>query len=266
MQQTFANNRLVRQMLLDLIAPFLSRQSVLLLATLVGLAGLVGPFGTYDIFPPGQRLVYWAAIVLGTAGIGHAATSGLERALRRQGVPVWLELAAIAFLAAVPVCLMVALISLTFGFNPLSGHLPVLYLQCVAVLGSIAVLFHLAAPSSVADTSEGKEQRDARPLLLDRLPVAMRGRILRLSAQDHYVEVVTENGKALIAMRFRDAIAEASPEPGLQCHRSHWVALHAVAGRMRKDRRAGLVLNGGTFVPIGRTFNAAVKQALMLEQ
>lgn len=262
MQQSFANDIAGRRVLRDLSAPFLSRESLLLLATLACLAGVIGPFGTYDQFPTGLRLLYWAAIVVGTAGIGHAAASGLERSLRRRGVPFWFELTAIALVASVPVCLVVALVSLAFGFNPFSAHLPVLYLQCVAVLGCTALLFQLATPYASPVVPVRSVHCTALPPLLSRLPVAKRGRLLRLSAQDHFVEVVTENGTSLIALRFRDAIAEASPEPGLQCHRSHWVALHAVSGRSRQNKRSGLAMTCGAFVPIGRTFSNSVTQAL----
>ena len=262
MQQSFANDTVFRQLVQDLRAPFCSSRTVLLLATLAGLAGLVGPFGTYDAFPAGLRLLYWAAIIAGTAGIGHAATSALERALRGRGAPLFLELTVIAFLAAVPVCLVVALVTLAFGFNPLPGHLLELYLQCAAVLAGIALLFHLTAPPPLAAGAAAREARTATPALLRRLPAHKRGRLVQIRAQDHYVEVVTENGRALIAMRFRDAIAETAPETGLQCHRSHWVARHAVARRGRQDSRSGLWLTCGSFVPVGRTFSTAVKQAL----
>jgi len=89
---------------------------------------------------------------------------------------------------------------------------------------------------------------------------ARRGRLIRLAAQDHYVEVVTARGRTLVAMRFRDAMAEAAPEPGLQVHRSHWVALNAVAGRCRDGERSGILLSDESVVPIGRTFRSAVRQ------
>ncbi|MCK7615276.1 LytTR family DNA-binding domain-containing protein [Roseibium sediminicola] len=259
MQLSFVNNTHVTQIRHDLVAPFASRRSLALLVTLAGLAGLVGPFGTFDAYPTVLRFLYWSAVASLTAAVGHASASGLERFLRQRQVPAPLELAAIALLAALPVSLVVALVSLAFGFNPFHHDLPVLYLQCAAVMGAIVTVFHLAEPP----VSSAQQQNSGdTPVVLRRLPPAKRGRLMRLSAQDHYVEVVTDKGRELIALRFRDAIKETEPESGIQCHRSHWVALHTVTGRARQNGRAGLTLSGGDFIPIGRSFDPAVKAAL----
>jgi len=257
--QSFVNNMHFVHFRRDLVAPFASRRSVGLLVTLAGLAGVTGPFGTFDAYPAVVRYLYWLAVVTSTAAVGHASVAGFERILRQYELPSPLELAAIAGLSALPVCLVVALVSLAFGFKPFDDALPKLYLQCVAVMGGIVVVFHLCeAQAPEVETAE----MDRVPALLRRLPPAKRGRLLRLSAQDHYVEVITDRGHTLIAMRFRDAIAEAAAEPGLQCHRSHWVARHAISEAGRQDNRCGLKLACGTFIPVGRTFRPAVKIAL----
>lgn len=260
MQQSFVNDICLAAVRRDLMAPFASRRSVVLLATLIGLAGVIGPFGTFDAYPPALRCLYWLCIILATAAIGHATVAGLERLLARTKLPAALQLAMIAVVTAVPVCLVVALVSLVFGFNPFHGALPTLYLQCVAVMAGLVVVFHLAEqPRTHTPSPAGA----AAPDLLKRLPPAKRGRLLHLRAQDHYVEVVTEKGEALIAMRLRDAVAETVPEAGVQCHRSHWVALQAIEGRSRQQGRAGLRLTNGSFVPVGRTYDPAVKDALV---
>jgi len=258
-QLSFVNNTHIAHFRRDLLAPFASRRSVALLVTLAGLAGLVGPFGTFDAYPTALRFLYWGMVASFTAAVGHAFASGLERVLRQRHLPIAVELAAIAALSALPITLVVALVSLVFGFNPFHHDLPLLYLQCAAVMGGIVTVFHLAEPPV---SSAQPENAVGMPALLRRLPPARRGRLLRLSAQDHYVEVVTDLGEDLIALRFRDAIAEAAPEPGIQCHRSHWVAVHAIAGRARQEGRSGLKLTNGAFVPIGRTYSPAVKAVL----
>ena len=42
--------------------------------------------------------------------------------------------------------------------------------------------------------------------------------------EDHYVRVFTDAGESLILLRLSDAMAEVRDVPGLQIHRSHWVA------------------------------------------
>jgi DNA-binding LytR/AlgR family response regulator len=53
-------------------------------------------------------------------------------------------------------------------------------------------------------------------------------------------------------MRFADAMAELDGLPGLQVHRSWWVARAAVAGAAKSGRRAELALTNGLSVPISR--------------
>ncbi|CTQ58748.1 LytTR family DNA-binding domain-containing protein [Roseibium album] len=259
MQKYFAKNTAAIRFLHAGVAPFSSRNGLALLAALSVLAGVIGPFGTYADLPIMTRLVYWTVMVLGTASVGHAAATSLERLFGRTRWPALVQQGMISILVAVPVSLSVVLISTGLGFGSFSGNMVSLYLQCAAVTGFVMIVSNLL-PSAVK--SEPASSLPEVPALLVKLPLAKRGRILRLRAQDHYVEVVTESGSTLLAMRFRDAIAQAAPEPGLQIHRSHWVALHAVAGRCRMDKRSGLRLSDGSIVPVGRSFQAAVKRVV----
>ena len=102
------------------------------------------------------------------------------------------------------------------------------------------------------------------PALLDRLPFDKRGPLLALSVSDHYVEVRTSKGHELLLMRLSDAIRETAPEPGLQIHRSHWVAKSAVQSARRDGARAFLTLIDGTEVPASRTYLPALKEAGLL--
>lgn len=256
MQPDFANDALLRNFAHDCVAPFVSRQTLVLLITAAVFLALIGPFGTYGTFSPTMRLLYWGMIVIGTASIGHATASAIETFLRRRNIPVFLEMVAVSVLTAIPVCFVVSLIWALFGTNPLNGHLLPLYGQCVVVLGCLTVFFHVFAAPEISVKS------CSRPRLLDRLPLNSRGRLLRLTARDHYVEVETETGSALLAMRFRDAIAEAAGEQGVQTHRSHWVALHAVTGRSRQNGKTVLLLRNGHAVPVGRTFRTAVAKKM----
>ena len=65
-------------------------------------------------------------------------------------------------------------------------------------------------------------QAASRPAIEQRLPLAKRGPVVRMSMQDHYVELTTAHGSELVLLRMADAVAEADPA-GLRIHRSHWV-------------------------------------------
>lgn len=65
-------------------------------------------------------------------------------------------------------------------------------------------------------------------------------------------------------MRLGDAIREAAPEPGLQVHRSHWVAIAAVTAARREGDRAVLSLSHGGDIPASRSHIPALKEAGLL--
>ncbi|MCR9137603.1 MAG: LytTR family transcriptional regulator [Alphaproteobacteria bacterium] len=254
MPDTFVNDPLSRNLKHEIAALFGSARNVGLLALLALLAGLSGPFGTYEALSPLDRHLYWLLVVIGTATAGHLTGTAVEHGLGRLDWPAPWRVAMASVLTTLPVFAVIALVLLGFGFRPDASELLVLLAQCAAVVGGVTVVQHLVARANRPTALP------AVPRLMARLPHAKRGRIIRLAAQDHYVEVVTAKGRSLIAMRFGDAMAEASPEPGLQVHRSHWVALHAIAGRARSGDRSGIRLSDHSIIPIGRTFRSAVRQ------
>lgn len=93
------------------------------------------------------------------------------------------------------------------------------------------------------------------PRLIRRLPPEQRSDILRLTANGHYIAVVTITGEETLRMRLADAILEMEPVPGLCTHRSHWVAHHAISHGERKDaQKAYVVLVNGDKVPVSRKY------------
>lgn len=78
--------------------------------------------------------------------------------------------------------------------------------------------------------------------------------LMRLSVQDHYVEVHTSKGKELILMRFADAVDELDGFGGLQVHRSHWVARNAIIKVKRDGRKNQVVLSNGDEIPVSKNY------------
>ena len=255
MQESFVNDRLACRLKREVAVLFGSPRNLGALVLLAFLAGLSGPFGTYEAFSPLARHLYWVLVVIGTAAAGHVTGTTVEHLLGRLHWPVLPRLLAAAAVAAQPVFGVVVVMLLGFGFRPDGEDLLVLYAQCAVVVGCVTVLTFLA--TRAAGTRPGAQ---ATPRILTRLPDAKRGRLIRLAAQDHYVEVVTAGGRTLLPMRFRDAIAETAPEKGVQVHRSHWVALHAVFGRCRLKDRNVLRLCDGSLVPMGRKFRSLARE------
>jgi hypothetical protein len=104
-------------------------------------------------------------------------------------------------------------------------------------------------PSGALDAAE----MPASPLV-ERLPEEVRGAILSVSGSNHYVEVRTDKGQASVLLRFSDALRELDAVPGLQVHRSHWVADAAVDSVRRDGHRTFVVLTTGEELPVSRTY------------
>ena len=96
------------------------------------------------------------------------------------------------------------------------------------------------------------------PRLVSRLPRAGAGQLIRLSARNHYVDVVTDKGTSSLLIRMADAIAELDGVDGLRVHRSHWVAAWAVRGHERQGDKRVLILADGARIPVSRNLQRDV--------
>jgi DNA-binding LytR/AlgR family response regulator len=233
------------------------------LAVLSAVVGLVGPFGTFEVMSPLPRLAYWAAIVVGTATIGTLVAGFAEAVLARY-LPLLVAAALAGALAGPPIAALVHLLNLAiFGAGAAGFDFLALSLYCAAISAAVTVLGAYLGrqqrPVAPVAAPEALEATAATPALLERLPQARQGRLLHLAVADHYVDVTTDRGTTLVLIRLSDAIRETAPVPGLQVHRSHWVALDAVRRGLRQAGKPLLELENGTLVPVSRSYLPAVR-------
>lgn len=238
------------------------------MAVVALLMGFAGPFGTYELLPLAARLGYWAAIVLATYGVGYGfgvvAVPLVGRRIRTR----WLRMALVSTASGIPITVAVVLVNLvTFGSDGWDViELAELWVS-VTVISLGVMLISVLVDQSLARAREHVPMPDAagaeagQPRVLERLPLPQRGNLVSLSVSDHYVDVVTTRGHGLVLMRLSDAIAETAPVQGLQVHRSHWVALDAVARPVRVDGKLQLELRDGRRLPVSRSYLKAVRQA-----
>lgn len=225
--------------------------------------GIAGPFGTFESLRILPRLAYWFAITVATFLIATAFTGFLARLIGGPQTSMPVRFAVIGFLAGLPVTLFVALVNSilfdTIGeFGGEVLHLLPYICPIAAVVAYVYAVFGYGESHSGAGSAASGNRR---PALLDRLPAAKRGRLSHLTVQDHYVEVTTEKGSELVLMRLADAIRETDGTAGLQIHRSHWVALDAVAGAHRQNGRLFLAMRDGTRLPVSRSRIDEVRSA-----
>lgn len=237
----------------------------LLVVAGVGLAlAALGPFGSYAI-PFGPRALYWMGSMLG----GYVIMRPLVQVSR------WLsELTGIGRIpaqllaltvAAVPLALLVQFTSARLGAAGRASF-GELYLQVWGIGLAMALLMDRLFPvdrqaldRAASGTPPAAPQAQARPPFLDRLPANVGSPLLCLGMEDHYVRAHGPAGSALILMRMRDAVAELDGLPGLQVHRSWWVARDAVERVEAEDGRMRLRLVNGMSIPVARTQIGAVR-------
>jgi len=224
--------------------------------------GLLGPFGTQETCTPVQRAYCFAALVGIGLVWGVVARVCVQQCWPRMGY--WEAAAVVIALSCVVLPLpMVWLTPHVTLIPPGSVPSPFVAALMIAVfgVGAAAVRWSISG-----DRRDGPQPAPPAPgpRLADRLSPAVRGRVMRVTGRNHYVEVLTDQGEERILMRLSDAIAELDPGDGLQVHRSHWVAVDAVAGSARVGPKHELILKDGSRVPVSRNYvEAAAARGLI---
>jgi hypothetical protein len=86
-------------------------------------------------------------------------------------------------------------------------------------------------------------------------------------AEDHYLRLHLADGRQpLVLYRFGDALQELAGHPGLQVHRSAWVADAAQPRALREGRKWRLQLASGVIVPVSQTFVPALRARGLLQR
>ena len=239
-------------------ADFTNPKGLAALAGVSFLAGLSGPFETFALLPTAPRLLYWTVVVFAT----YAAGAFVNTYLHYRG-GFWLETspARLPIIAGATSCAVMAVLLVVntafFGWvYPTIGSFLSAFAFITAISSIVVGLLMLLAPLPAAD--------EVPPLILDRIPLEKRGVLVSLSVQDHYVQVVTTKGTEMILMRLSDAIKETGTTPGLQVHRSHWVATGQITKVNRTGDRAVLRMAAGPDIPASRSYIPALRAAGLL--
>ena len=218
---------------------------------------LIGPFGTYEALSLPMRLLYWMPIILGAYLVVRMCHRIVNRGDQELSPLRWQML-------------NIALFSLIFSpllwlyngvFSGRLDTLPGLVFITSNVAGvttAIGLLVYFVTQRPAARPAA----RERRPRLFDRLPNGTRAAIMRLSVDDHYVEVHMDDGAVhRILMRFADAVNEMDDIFGFCTHRSHWVAAAFVTHGLREKNREYLMLGDGAKVPVSKTYRETVAEA-----
>ena len=230
------------------------------------------------------RLAYWLTVVLAGSALGLVITAAVQAwgGLARWR---WAELALASLLIALPLTFIVVVASaISFGQFPIDvptllGFFGVVYPVSLVMTfinkASAAPAPALATAPVAAALPTGEPPAVAAPpaptpaptagmpaAFAERVPPRLRtGRLLALTAEDHYLRVHTDQGNDLVLMRMADAVAMLADVPGARVHRSWWVARAAVTGSRRDGDRLFLTLENGLAVPVSRAERPALAAA-----
>ena len=183
--------------------------------------------------------------------------------------PVWVQLPLAAGAIALPVTITIILLEASDGKVTPAIYWPlnffyVFVVSQVLTIGGYIIQSHREARELVAAGGIPGSAPVSNPAVkfLERLPPRYRGAVLyAVSSEDHYLRVHTSLGEELILMRLSDAVSELEGAPGLQVHRSWWVAPDGVADVSRKAGKPVISLKSGGQAPVSRTYQKAAREA-----
>lgn len=236
----------------------------------VFLAALAGPYFTLERMSFPERLVYWGTTVVLSTVIMTFLSIYAHRLTEARNWN-WAVIAVLAgVVGIVPVVGSIYLAEgLATGFAPgwsnMSGfgrlalYVAPTLIAVTLVVNLLIVLQGANEPSASADATPPPP---TLTLLQSKLPHHLGHDIISVQARDHYVEVTTPQGSAMVLMRLRDVVQDLEPLGGMQVHRSWWVNLSHVLRTEKGTSGPELVLTSDQRVLVGRSFRAAVRAAL----
>lgn len=239
-----------------------------LICALVGgcIALVLEPDHTSDL-PILAAFGLWSTHILFAAALFLAGLAGLQRLGVRDPVPI------VASALLLPAFFAPVSLLLDYGFGKpdeelLSAKGPItIYLSEVVAVAPVALTVALVVAFILyraTSDHEDHSEADAPSLksLIDTVPRSLGDNIIRMHAQDHYVEVVTTDGRALLTEQFGDCMEKLKQLDGIQCHRSHWIALTHVKDLTRSGSAYICIMSNGDEIPISRRRYSELKSRM----
>jgi hypothetical protein len=238
---------------------------VMLCAAAFGvLLSLVGAFALGNN-PFGIRTVYLVVINLFGAALDMVAY-GIAWRLGWARGRFWYRVLLATLLVVIPISLTVWGSTWLFGRNLPASALLITMTNAFVLSGAFIAAFVAPAMDAVLKPVQPPPDISSpaprSSHFMERLPAHLRtAELWAVTAEDHYLSVITSGGQTLIRLRMADALMELEPVEGAQTHRSWWVARHAVRGVRKGEGRIGLLLPNGNEVPVSRAYARDLRAA-----
>jgi len=223
---------------------------------------LTGPFGTYEGQSYPARFVFWAAVVLGCGAVFNFSLLVMLTAPRFKAWPRLTKIVLASIVASPFGAIIVYVVNAYYRHHALTFEFFAWLCLCVFGVGIAISLVQYHKPTA-AERAFARLSPD-NSFLAD-LPHSLGRKIISMSMRDHYVEVVGDEGSALIHSTFSEAIDGVQALQGVQCHRSHWIAVDAVEDVKLTGRNKHLLLHDGRTIPVSESYADRVRTALAQE-
>lgn len=210
-----------------------------------GVAWLCRRLGLPFVVPVALAVV--AVVVTSTARIFLALTTGIA-------APLPLVLGHMLFHWAAMVLAEFVIVTFCMDriLRDMAGPLP------VPAAGGPRGIDLSPQPRAAAANGAAPRPPEARVLVLQGVAVPV-DEVLHVTAEEHYLRLVTADRSRLLRGRMTDIEAGMPQGLGLRVHRSHWVARKAVSELKRDDSGWVLRLTDGAVLPVARGRQAAVR-------
>ncbi|MFK7836461.1 MAG: LytTR family DNA-binding domain-containing protein [Sulfitobacter sp.] len=240
----------------------------IIVGSVVFLTALAGPYFTLERLTFPERLVYWATTIVLSALVMTFLSSLAYRLTEAQGRN-WAVGSCIAGLMDVlPVIGSIYLAEgVATGFeigwpDMISFGTLALYVVPSVVAVTLVVNWVITLQYQNTTTASSDPAPPTATLLQNKLPHHLGQEIVSVQAQDHYVEVTTPKGKAMVLMRLGDAVKDLEPLGGMQVHRSWWVNLSHVSAIEKTPSGPEIILTSDQRLLVGRSFRTAFRRAI----
>ncbi len=241
-------------------------QLVFVFIVAVLLLTFLGPFDTFLRMPMLQRLLFWGCLLVLCGLFFHTIVMYVIHNPRLSSLPRIVRLLIGTFIASFPglaAFLLVSYVVRDRVYYP--SFYPFLWIT-VFVIGTAVSCANFLPPFANLQF-ERDSRRGVKPSeipFLARISRNLGTQLISVSIQDHYVEVVTKLGREMIYLSFSEAMDELEKYPGLQIHRSHWIAEETFVDIVREGRSTFARTSDGRKLPVSVPFRKPAE--LVLEQ
>lgn len=230
------------------------------LAGIIAILGLAGPFDSFGTMSLAERTLYWALVVVGSFALGLFVSMLTTVTAEGAGLSPPLALLLGSLTAALPIAAYNGLVQAAFFGSGFPAEFVEVLPYALAISVIVAFTYRYARgdepePQAVATAGTGAPVPSA---VLEKLPQRIGMDVISVQAQDHYVKVTTPLGSALVLMKLSHAERDLTGLDGLRVHRSWWVRKCHVRRLVRTDGKLLVETSDGSSIPVGRKYREQV--------